>query len=97
MKTKFLTVAFIAVLNLSNMFGQVGIGTTAPHSSSILHLNSTNKGLLLTSISLSSVTDASTIPSPATGLLVWNNGTGGLSPAGLYYWNNSQWNPWLAS
>lgn len=92
MKTKFLTVAFIAVLNLSNMFGQVGIGTTAPHSSSILHLNSTNKGLLLTSISLSSVTDASTIPSPATGLLVWNNGTGGLSPAGLYYWNNSQWN-----
>lgn len=91
MKTK-LIVAFIAVLISIITYGQVGIGTTNPHPSSILHLSSTNKGLLLTSISLSSVTDASTIPSPAPGLLVWNNGSGGLTPAGLYYWNNSQWN-----
>lgn len=91
MKTK-LIVALIAVLISNITYGQVGIGTTNPHPSSILHLSSTNKGLLLTSISLSSVTDASTIPSPAPGLLVWNNGIGGLTPAGLYYWNNSQWN-----
>ncbi|WP_144282838.1 hypothetical protein [Chryseobacterium echinoideorum] len=93
MKTKLLSLIFlITVLYSKNIFGQVGIGTTAPHSSSILHLNSTSKGLLLTSISLTSTTDSSTIPSPATGLLVWNNGSGGLTPAGLYYWNNSQWN-----
>ncbi|WP_176764850.1 hypothetical protein [Chryseobacterium taihuense] len=46
MKTK-LIVAFIAVLISIIACGQVGIGTTNPHPSSILHLSSTNKGLLL--------------------------------------------------
>lgn len=73
-------------------YAQVGIGTTTPDSSAILHLNDPKKGLLLTSIALTSANDAATIPSPATGLLIWNNGTGGFTPAGLYYWNNNQWN-----
>lgn len=93
MKNKILGLSIIATaINSTVLLGQVGIGTTSPHNSSILHLNSTNKGLLITNIAITSATDASTIPSPATGLLVWNNGTGGLSPAGFYYWNNSQWN-----
>lgn len=82
----------IALLSSNYLFSQVGIGTSTPDASSILHLNSSNKGLLLTSVALTSTTDASTISSPAIGLLVWNNGNGGLAPVGLYYWNNSQWN-----
>lgn len=73
-------------------YAQVGIGTSSPNSSAILEVNSKNKGLLIPSISLNSLTDASTISSPATSLLVWNNGSGSLSVAGFYYWNNSQWN-----
>lgn len=71
---------------------QVGIGTTSPDPSSILHLNSANKGILLPSVSLNSVTDITTIASPASGLMVWNNGLGGLADKGFYYWNNAKWN-----
>ena len=93
MKRKILLISAITVVTCSTVVNaQVGIGTTTPDSSSILHLNSTNKGLLITSISLNSLTDSSTIPSPATGLLVWNNGNGSLTTRGFYYWNNSQWN-----
>ncbi|WP_262147111.1 hypothetical protein [Chryseobacterium foetidum] len=89
-KIVLLSASFLLSVNMIN--AQVGIGTTTPDNSSILHLNSSNKGLLLTSIALTSSTDNTTIPSPASGLLIWNNGTGGFTPAGLYYWDNSKWN-----
>lgn len=93
MKIKLLQISFIAMLFSTNLvIAQVGIGTTVPDNSSILHLNSSNKGLLITSVAITSATDNTTIPSPATGLLIWNNGTGGFTPVGFYYWNNSQWN-----
>lgn len=74
-------------------FGQVGIGTATPDDSSVLQLDSTNKGFLMTKISLQSVTDTNTIPNPAIGLLVWNTGKGGLATSGFYFWNNNQWTP----
>lgn len=89
---KILISALTVVINLSMITAQVGIGTTTPDPSSILHLNSTSKGLLLTSIALTSATDSNTISSPAVGLLIWNNGLGGFTPAGLYYWNDNKWN-----
>ncbi|MDI6833422.1 MAG: tail fiber domain-containing protein [Bacteroidales bacterium] len=71
----------------------VGIGNTSftPHASAGLEIQFTNKGLLIPRVALTSVNDVTTIPSPATSLLVYNNGTGGLTPAGFYYWNGSQW------
>nr|WP_314490529.1 hypothetical protein [uncultured Chryseobacterium sp.] len=92
MNNKLMLIALLPVFLSSKMQAQVGIGTTTPDSSAILHLNDPKKGLLLTSIALTSATDALTIPSPATGLLIWNNGSGGFIPAGLYFWNNSKWN-----
>lgn len=75
------------------MFAQVGIGPTnfTPTSSAGLEISFTNKGVLLPRVALTSATDVSTIPSPVTSLLVYNTGTGGLTPAGFYYWNGSQW------
>lgn len=67
-------------------FTQVGIGTTTPDPSSILHLNSTTSGLLvprLTSIQKNAVA------SPATGLLIYQ--TDGA--AGFWYFNGSVWVP----
>ncbi|MCU7613574.1 hypothetical protein N0B16_03910 [Chryseobacterium sp. GMJ5] len=87
-----LSVLIFLSLKPNSLLAQVGIGTTTPHDSSILHLKSSNKGLLLPSVAITSATDTATIVSPATGLLIWVDGTGGLTPAGLYYWNNSQWN-----
>jgi hypothetical protein len=49
----------------------------------MLHVNAKNKGVLLPSIALTSDTDAVTVPSPADGLIVWNNGKAGLAEAGF--------------
>lgn len=69
----------------------VGIGTTTPNPSAKLDITSTNSGLLIPRVSLTSTTDTTTIAAPAISLLVYNTGTGGLAPAGFYYWNGTQW------
>ncbi|HOV84070.1 MAG TPA: tail fiber domain-containing protein [Paludibacteraceae bacterium] len=65
----------------------MSINTTGAeaHSSAGLDIDFSNKGLLIPRVALTSTTDAITIPSPATGLMVYNTGTGGLSLAGYYY------------
>lgn len=82
----------VLFFKFSFTFAQVGIGTSNPNISAMLDINSGSKGLLIPRVSLVSTTDAVTIPSPANGLLVWNNGLGGLSGEGFYFWSNSKWN-----
>jgi hypothetical protein len=72
------------------LFAQTGIGTTTPNASAKLDVYSTNKGFLPPRVTLTSATDASTIASPAEGLLVYNLGSVGLQ-AGYYYWNGTSW------
>jgi len=88
MKTYFLLllVGFISLVGNA----QTGIGTNTPHNSAKLEVAATDKGFLPPRVTLTNVTDATTIPSPATGLLVYNNGTVGLQ-AGYYYWNGANW------
>src|ERR1039458_1699753 len=67
--------------------GQVGIGTASPNASAILDMSTAspgNKGVLFPNVALTSSTDVSTIPNPKQGLVAYNTGTGGLSPAGMY-------------
>lgn len=71
---------------------QVGIGTSSPDSSAMLQISSKDKGILLPSVALVSLTDRTTIQNPADGLIVWNNGSGALAEKGFYYWNASKWN-----
>ena len=49
--------------------GQVGIGTSSPHTSAILDLTSTTKGLLLPRLT---TTQINAISTPAAGLTVYN-------------------------
>ena len=70
---------------------QTGIGTTTPNASAKLDVFSTNKGFLPPRITLINGTDNSTIPNPATGLLVYNTGNNPGLVAGYYYWNGSSW------
>lgn len=82
----------LLLINFNFVFAQVGIGTPDPATSAMLEINSKNKGVLFPSIALTSVTDNVTVPTPANGLIVWNNGQGGLTDTGFYYWNNLKWN-----
>jgi hypothetical protein len=72
-------------------FAQTGIGTTTPDASAKLEVSATNKGFLPPRVTLTSGTDNSTIPNPATGLLVYNTGNNAGLVAGYYYWNGSSW------
>jgi hypothetical protein len=78
------------LLIAQNVFAQTGIGTTTPNASAKLDVFSNNKGFLPPRVSLIDIYDQTTIPSPATGLLVYCKGDVGLA-AGYYYWNGNAW------
>lgn len=84
---KYIVIFFITYINL---FAQTGIGTNTPNASAKLDVFATDKGFLPPRVRLTSVSDASTISSPAVGLLVYNTGSNGLQ-AGYYYWNGNSW------
>ena len=83
---KILLVLLVSI----QVFAQTGIGTTTPNASAKLDVYATNKGFLPPRVTLTSATDATTIASPAEGLLVYNLGSVGLQ-AGYYYWNSANW------
>jgi hypothetical protein len=81
---------------------QIGVGINyagaSPNSSALLDIDAgtgIKRGLLIPRIALVSSTDATTIASPATSLMVYNTATAGSSPnnvmPGYYYWNGSKW------
>ncbi|MCC3216368.1 hypothetical protein LIV57_13940 [Chryseobacterium sp. X308] len=75
-------------LVLNPVGGNVGVGTNAPDNSALLDLTATNRGFLLPRVSLTSMTDGTTIPSPAKGLMVYNSNTA-LTPYGEGIYSNS--------
>ena len=80
----------------TQVFAQnLGIGpdTFDPDASAGVEMRFSNKGLLIPRVALTSTTDATTIPSPATSLLVYNLGTGGLSTPGYYYNSGTSTSP----
>lgn len=98
MKKIFLaTIVLIGFSIIVNAQVKVGNNPTTITPSAVLDVESTNKGVIFPRVPLTSATDVTTIASPATGLLVYNTGTGGLSPAGYYFWNGSKWVNLLAS
>ncbi|MGB2684251.1 MAG: hypothetical protein WBC43_04470, partial [Olleya sp.] len=72
-------------------FGQVGINTTTPDPSSILDVTSTDKGLLIPRIALTSTSDVSTITSPSISLLIYNTATVSNITPGYFYWDGTEW------
>jgi len=62
----------------------IGANTFTPDNSALLELQSTNSGLLIPRVPLTSATDATTISSPATSLMVYNTNTNGTAPNNVY-------------
>lgn len=81
-------ITLLLLIVISSAHAQVGIGTTSPNASSMLDITSTNSGLLIPRVALTSVSDVTTIASPITSLLVYNSG---FAPNGYYYWNGTIW------
>lgn len=92
-----LLLCFLLSLTTASFAQNVAVNATGatPNASAGLDVDFTNKGLLLPRVSLTSALDVTTIPSPATGLMVYNLGTGGTSPnditPGQYYFNGTKW------
>ncbi|WP_339695533.1 hypothetical protein [uncultured Marixanthomonas sp.] len=91
---KSLTFIFSLIITFSS-FAQVGISNTSPEAA--LDVTSTNSGILIPRVALTSTGDVTTVTNPDGGgdpvvsTLVYNDGTRGLSPAGFYYWNGTEW------
>jgi len=74
-----------------NIRAQIGIQTDDPHSSAALEIVSTDKGLLIPRVTLSSsLNSPSPVTSPAAGLLVYNSGAN--QEEGFYFWTGAIWN-----
>ncbi len=89
-KILVLVMAFIMFFLTAKTQDNVGIGTTTPHSSALLDLTATNKGLLIPRVVLLAATNGvNPVNGPATGLLVYN--TSGAMTPGFYYWDGTEW------
>ncbi|MFD2726649.1 hypothetical protein [Hyunsoonleella rubra] len=70
-KIAYVLVLFIAFCHLG--LAQVGIGTTNPDASSVLHIESTDKGVLIPRLTTAQI---NAIANPANGLMVYNTDIG---------------------
>ena len=93
-KTSTYILILLGFLAQNLMAQNVGIGTSTPHASAKLHIEDSNRGILIPRVSLTDVSNGtSPVNTPATSLLVFNTNaavTGG-SGEGFYYWDGTQW------
>jgi len=82
---KFYLIFVILLLNSSLLFSQIAINAdgSAPDHSAMLDVKSTDRGLLIPRIS---TLDRNQIPSPATGLMIYNTTTNQFN-----FYNGSYW------
>lgn len=77
----------MSILQVSAQNVAINSTGSAPDASSMLDVASSSKGFLIPRVSLTSSTDASTISTPATSLLIYNTNTAVANGKG-YYFNN---------
>jgi len=91
-KILLLTAIGCLVLSIARTQGvAINSDGSAPDTSAMLDVKSSNKGVLIPRLALTGLHDSATIHFPKTSLLVYNTATaGGLTP-GFYYWNVNTW------
>ena len=91
---KYLSLILIAFsLSLSGQNIVISESESMADASSILDIQSSDKGVLVPRVSLTSVNEANPVTSPSVGLLVFSES--GDVPDGFYYWNGSKWSFFL--
>lgn len=101
MKTKIYLLVLLYFC-VSNAYSQQVIVSddasyTTPASGAMLDVKSTSKGFMMPRVALTSLTDQTTVASPATGLMVYNTGAGALTEKGIYFWNGTVWEKELSA
>ena len=84
LKNNILIIIVIMLSYNASLMAQVGINTTTPDPSSMLDIQSTEKGLLIPRMTL---VERNNISSPAQGLMVYQTD----NTPGFYYYNGSTW------
>ncbi|MFN0200173.1 MAG: beta strand repeat-containing protein [Bacteroidia bacterium] len=83
---------YLFLVPVSTLLAQsIGVGTATPSASAKLHINATDRGLLIPNVALTSTNVAGPITAPATSLLVYNTATAGTAPNDVtpgYYYNS---------
>ncbi|QRR03269.1 hypothetical protein [Dyadobacter sandarakinus] len=86
MKKSVILAMLLAAGTCTSLFAQgVGINTKTPDPSAALDIAATDKGVLVPRIALQSLVDATTIPNPANGLMIYNTNAGLKWGVGFYY------------
>jgi len=85
---KLLIIAFMLPTCL---LAQVGIGTTTPDASSMLEVESTDKGVLVPRVAIADLSTAAPVTAPVESLLVYN--TTVATGVGFHYWDGAKWTP----
>lgn len=100
MKDRYSLWALFTVVSFSfaNCFGQVGIGTTTIENGVEFKVESTDSGVLIPRLALTSrAVVAPLAATPPRGTLIFNTATAGTFPnnvvPGFYYWDNTVWRP----
>ncbi|MEN2402992.1 hypothetical protein GKZ90_0024615 [Flavobacterium sp. MC2016-06] len=98
-KIGFMLFACFTIIGLSRASAQVGMMGDDPDKSAVLDLKATDKGLLLPRITLTSLTDKTSIKgsNPATSLMVFNTNSALTGGIGFYYWDGSIWKKLIAA
>jgi hypothetical protein len=89
----FLVLFLIGTISFGQVgVGNVGIGTTAPDLSAALDIVSSDKGILIPRVTLTGLTDITTIThGNKISMLVYNTAFVNDVVPGFYYWNGQKW------
>ncbi len=82
----------VCMILFGTVDAQVGINTNTPNTSSVLDINSSNKGVLFPQYDLVVLNSTSTpVANPTDGLIIYNSGGTSTFPKGYYVWIRNQW------
>src|SRR5690348_6198247 len=88
MKRSLFPLLLVVCFNFSNVFSQVGIGTSTPNSKAVLELKSpgNNQGFLVPRLTTVQRTGMAGLASPEKGLLVFD-----IDLNKFHYWSGTAW------
>jgi hypothetical protein len=90
LKTFKVTMAIAGVMlaGINTSSAQVGIGTKIPDASAMLDVFANDKGILFPRVALVNDGDPNTVPTPATGITVWNTNENMVGGSGIGLYSN---------
>jgi hypothetical protein len=97
MKKVITLFAFLTLITIVNAQVAINISGNPPVASAMLDVNSSSKGVLFPQVSIDSLKDVTSIPSPANGLIVYNTTQPGVrnDMARGYYWYSTNALSWI--